>query len=79
MWVAAGTAKAQEQQGTQDEKTSEVRQETTTRTVRRSEETSTTFGRGVTGDVWRPPANELSPEYTERERHLHELGQMPGM
>jgi len=78
VWVG-GTAMAQDKQETKEERTSETREETTTQTVRRYEETTSTVGRGVTGDVWRPPANELSPEYTLRERHLYELGQMPGM
>lgn len=76
---AGGRAMAQDKPDSREEKASETRQETTTQTTRRYEETTSTVRRGVSGDVWRPPANALSPEYTVRERHLHDLGQMPGM
>jgi hypothetical protein len=79
VWVA-GTAMAQDQQSAWQEKGEEKAQETrqeTTRTVRRYEETTTIVGRGVTGDVWRPPANELSPEITKADQLWYKLSQ-PG-
>ncbi len=78
VWLG-GTAMAQDQQHTWDNRTSESSQETTMRTVRRYEETTAIVGRGVTGDVYRPPANELWPEYSERERLWYNLSQMPGL
>jgi len=75
---AGGTAMTQDEQQAGATETQESRQETT-RTVRRYEETTTTVRRGVTGDVPRPPANELWPEYTETERLWYNLSQMPGM
>jgi hypothetical protein len=85
----AGAAVAQDQQPADNERATETRpaptapdtatQEPTTQTVRRYEETTTVVGRGVTGDVPRPPANALSPEETEREQLWYGLSQpVPG-
>ena len=74
----AGAAMAQDQQPAGGDRTTETetRQETTTQTVRR-EESMTFIGRGVTGDLPRPPANVLSPEDTQRELLWYNLGR-PG-
>ncbi len=69
VWVS-GTAMAQNQPPARGE-TLETRQETTQ--VVREEVTTTVFGRGVTGDTWRPPANELRPGLTQQEQIWYRL------